>query len=404
LVDGIDYEFTMPLVLDEEHLLHSKINQILKSYSAIEMVYKEPDHLETKYAKALEKLLQELTASPFTTEVVETEQTISKTIGKAATKKFLKGDGVVAINAMGKTSQTRLYTTAQGQKEVYFIVTTSAHTILSIQSGHGDWDMRTRNASDLALLMGARVRAGLIDETKASMDCRMLLSSLVNADPRNNIGREVEDDEYMDYEMDSEDEEENEGKKKKKKKNDGRQMISFRKSLPEGYLKGKYCGTGVQELAHATHLGLDAYHITAMMGVLGYSRFLRFVDIWLGQNFTPPDDEADLTQFFRIKFCMSRIEIAKSQIRDAMAGMSEDADDEEVKRVADIISEIEDSERSRRSYRRFFSEYSLQEFRKAMLAFDETKAHKLLSVMEGDFNELYKFVDKYDGLSDLEDN
>jgi len=259
----------------------------------------------------------------------------------------------------------------------------------------------------LGSIKGARVEAGLIDETRAKGDCRMLLSSLVNADPRNSLGREREDDEYMDYETDSEDEEEDKGKKKKK--NDGRQIISFQKSLPEGYLKGKLCGTGVQELAHATYSGLDAYHITAMMGVFGYSRFLRFVEIWLGQNFTPPDDEADLTQFFRIKFCMSRIEIAKSKIRDAMAGMSEDADDEEVKRVADIINEIEESMRSRRSWRRVRSsaknkEHLTKELRQAMLAFDETKANKLLSVMEGDFNECFKFVDNFEGLSDSEEN
>jgi hypothetical protein len=413
LIDDVDEKLTRPLVLDEKHPLHSEIREILKSYSAIKMVYKAPDQLETRYVEGLEKLLQELKASPFSTEVVETERTILHTIGEVATKKFLKGDGVAAINARGKTSQTRLYTTAQGQKEVYIIVTSSAHPILSIQSGGGDWDARTRNASDLTLLMGARVEAGLIDKKKAERDCRMLLSSLVNADPHNDIGRVEGDDEYMDYETDSEDEEEYEGKKKKKKKKkkDGRQIVSFRKSLPEGYLKGKYCGTGVQELAHATHLGLDAYHITAMMGVLGYNRFLRFVDIWLGQNFTPPDDVADLTYFFGIKFCMSRIELAKSKVCDAMEGMSEDADDEEVKRVADIISGIEESDEKLKSSKRVRSfvknkeEYTtqLRQIRQTMIEFDETKAGKLLSVMEGDVAESFKFLEYFGDLSDLED-
>ena len=80
---------------------------------------------------------------------------------------------------------------------------------------------------------------------------------------------------------------------------------------------------------------------------------------------------------------MSRIEIAKSKIRDAMAGMNEDADDEEAKRIADIISGIEENmSKSFLKKREEHSSYCVKELRQAMLAFDETKAHKLLSVTQ----------------------
>ena len=404
LIDGLAEEH----FLGEEGPLYSKILSILKSLSKIKMEYKRPEDLGTKYNDALAKLRKELKESPFGHEVVEIEKIIGDTI-KSKTipiqdkmNQYRIGEGRVATNAVGEDTNNKCYQTViEGSgKKMTWIETSSTHTILSIQSGGSDWNARTRSAGDLAVLIAARLHAGLLDKDLAERDLKILKSSLINADPENDIGKNEsgadDKDEYDDYE---DDDDEDAGDEKKKK--DGRQIVSYRKALPKGYLLGKHSGPGIKQLADVILPGLDAYHVTAMMAVMGYSAFLRFIHLWRGLVFNPPSGETDLPLFFRNKFYASGVDAVKAKVFNAMDKMDSDAPQDEVTSVAIAIREM--IEKALKKLRHGHGKSSYNAIMEAMREHDEGKANALMDHIEGNFRDSFQYKDDFSKLHLLRD-
>jgi len=398
LINGLAEEH---FPLGEEDLLYSKILSTLESLSKIKMEYKPPEDLGTKYNDALAKLRKELKESQFAPEVVEIEKIIGETIPiQDKMNQYRIGEGLVATNAVGEDTNNKCYQTVieESGKKLTWIETSSTHSILSIQSGGSDWNARTRSAGDLAVLMAARVDAGLLDKEQAERDLKILKSSLINADPENDIGKNEsgadDKDEYDDYEDDED--EEDAGDEKKKKTKNGRQIVSYRKAMPKGYLLGKHSGRGVQQLANVILPGLDAYHVTAMMAVMGYSTFLRFIRLWRGLVFNPPSGETDLPLFFQNKFYSSCVDAVKVKVFNVMDKMDKDAPQDEVTSVAKAIREmIEKALKKLRSDRGGNSYHAIMG---AMLEHDKGKANALMDHIEGNFHESFQYQDDFSNL------